>query len=178
MRFLLIQLIGLLGNLLIMAVMQTNNRRLTLIAQGVACILWTVHFWLLGAMTASLINLISFGRSVLFFFNDRKWAKSKFFLWLFIVLFIADSLLTWEGPRSLLPCIGMCSTTLALWTTSTKKMRLCYLCSSPPWLVYDLISGSYSCALMETIALISYIVAIFRFDRKRTAPSENTEEET
>jgi len=166
MNFWLIQLIGLMGNLVLIVALQFNNRKLVVAAQGAACILWSIHFTLLDAPTAALINLVSFGRSVVFYFNDRKWAQSQWIFWGFIALFAANCILTWEGWQSILPGIGMCATTLALWTKNTRRMRYAYLCSSPPWLTYDLLSGSYSCALMETIGLISYIVAVVRFDRK------------
>jgi len=178
MNFWLIQLIGLMGNLTIMLALQINNRKLILCAQGLACLFWSIHFFLLGAPTAAWINFISLGRSIVFYFNDRKWARSMWVFWGFIAVFVLNSVLTWEGWQSILPCIGMCATTLALWTKHMKRTRMCYLCSSPPWLTYDLISGSYSCALMEFISLISYIVAVIRFDRKISAHGKSETAET
>ncbi|MBR2880105.1 MAG: YgjV family protein, partial [Oscillospiraceae bacterium] len=37
-----------------------------------------------------------------------------------------------------------------------------------PWLIYNILCGSYSCTIVETIALISYISAIYRFDIRKT----------
>lgn len=166
-EFILVQAIGLMGNLAVISAVQFNNRKVVLIAQAVACVLWTVHYGLLGAMTAVFTNFISFARSIVFFFNDRSWAKSKAWLWLFLAAFMLNSVLTWEGARSILPGIGMCATTLALWTRDERKLRLLYLCSSPPWLVYNILCGSYSCTIVEIFALISYISAIYRFDIKK-----------
>ena len=167
-KFILIQAIGLLGNIAVISAVQFNNRKIVLGAQALACVLWSVHYGALGAVTALCTNFISLGRSAVFYFNDRRWAKSKLWLWLFLALFVGNSLLTREGWRSILPGIGMCATTLALWTKDEKKLRLLYLCSSPPWLVYNILCGSYSCTIVETIALISYISAIYRFDIRKT----------
>ena len=172
MKFILIQMIGLIGNLLVMSVIQFNNRKLILTAQAVACVLWIIHYGLLGAMTAVCLNFISFARSLVFFYNDRRWAKSRAWLWLFMFLFAANSILTWEGWRSILPGIAMCLTSGALWTKKASRMRLLCTLNSPFWLVYNLLAGSYSCAILELFALVSYIVSIIRFDLKKPKAEE------
>lgn len=167
-EFILIQAIGLMGNIAVISAVQFNNRKIVLGAQALACVLWTVHYGFLGAMTAVCTNFISFARSVVFYNNAKPWAKSRAWLWLFLALFAANSVLTWEGLRSILPGIGMCATTLALWTNDHRRMRFFYLCSSPPWLVYNILCGSYSCTIVECVALVSYILAIYRFDIRKT----------
>ncbi len=168
-EFILIQAIGLMGNLAVISAVQFNNRRVVLGAQALACVLWVVHYGALGAMTAVCTNFISFARSIVFYNNSKPWAKSRVWLWLFMAAFILNSVLTWDGWISILPAIGMCATTGALWTRSTKSMRLLYLLSSPPWLIYNILCGSWSCTVVEIFAHISYILAIYRFDIKKTA---------
>ena len=170
MNFYLIQAIGLLGSLIVILAVQFNNRKLILVAQAVACVLWIIHYGLLGAMTAVFTNFVSFGRSFVFYHNDKRWAKNSAWLWLFIALFAANSLLTWEGWRSILPGVAMSLTTGALWTKKPSRMRLLYLINSPFWLTYDLLTGSYSCAIVEACAFVSYIIAVVRFDRKKNDP--------
>ena len=77
MGFWLNQALGLLGSLIVFASVQFNNRRVILAAQAAACLMWIVHYGLLGATTAATINILSFARSVVFYFNDRKWAQSR-----------------------------------------------------------------------------------------------------
>lgn len=165
--FWLNQAIGLLGSLIVLSSVQFNNRKIILAAQAIACTLWLIHYSVLGAATAAATNIISFARSIVFAYNDRSWAKKKFWLWLFLVLFVLNSIVTWEGIRSLFPAIAMCLTTLALWTHDLKKTRFLYLVNSPFWLSYDLLSGSYSTALVECFAFISYILAVWRYDLRK-----------
>lgn len=170
MSAILIQAIGLVGSLIVILAVQFNNRKLILIAQAVACGLWIVHYGLLGAFTAVGTNIISFGRSLVFYNNDKRWAKSRVWLWGFIALLIVSSALTWEGWRSILPCVAMSLTTFALWTKNASRMRLLYLINSPFWLTYDLLTGSWSCAVIEVCALVSDLVAVIRFDLRKKAP--------
>ena len=180
MEFWLIQLIGLTGNLIVIASMQFNNRKIVLCAQSIACVLWVIHYGYLGAMTAVFTNFISFARSVVFYNNDKRWAKSNIWLAIFIALFILNSILTWDGPRSILPGIAMSMTTWALWAKKMRVTRILHLIQSPFWLSYDIITMSYSCALIEAIAFVSYIVAIFRYDiykRRKTTPKKELSED-
>ena len=144
-----------------------ENRRVILAAQAAACLMWIVHYGLLGAMTAATINILSFARSVVFYFNDRKWAKSRAWLWAFLALYVVNTVLTWDGPRSLLPGIAMSMTTIALWTRDMRRTRLLYLTNSPFWFTYDILARSYSCMVIEAIAFVSYVVAVWRFDIKK-----------
>ena len=66
MGFWLNQVLGLLGSLIVFVSVQFNNRRVILAAQAAACLMWIVHYGLLGAMTAATINILSFARSVVF----------------------------------------------------------------------------------------------------------------
>ena len=137
MDFWLNQALGLLGSLIVFISVQFNNRRVILAAQAAAC------------------------------FNDRKWAKSRAWLWAFLALYIVNTILTWDGPRSLLPGIAMSMTTIALWTRDMRRTRLLYLTNSPFWFTYDILARSYSCMVIEAIAFVSYVVAVWRFDIKK-----------
>ncbi|MFR0796416.1 MAG: YgjV family protein [Oscillospiraceae bacterium] len=136
MGFWLNQALGLLGSLIVFASVQFNNRRVILAAQAAACLMWIVHYGLLGATTAATINILSFARSVVFYFNDRKWAQSRAWLWAFLALYVVNTVLTWAGPMSLLPGIAMSMTTVALWTRDMRRTRLLYLTNSPFWFTY------------------------------------------
>ena len=136
-------------------------------AQAAACLMWIVHYGLLGATTAATINILSFARSVVFYFNDRKWAQSRAWLWAFLALYVVNTVLTWAGPMSLLPGIAMSMTTVALWTRDMRRTRLLYLTNSPFWFTYDILARSYSCMVIEAIAFVSYAVAVWRFDIKK-----------
>ena len=70
-------------------------------------------------------------------------------------------------PVSLLPGIAMSMTTVALWTRDMRRTRLLYLTNSPFWFTYDILARSYSCMVIEAIAFVSYVVAVWRFDIKK-----------
>ncbi len=167
MDFLIIQAIGLLGSILALAVMQVNNRKVVLITQFICSFLWITHYFLLGAYTAVIINLISIARAIIFYFNDKKWANNKIWLWVIIVLFALSPIIQWEAYYSVFPAIAMILTSIGLWIHNMKTTRLLFVINSPLMLAYNILCGSYSCAVTETFALASFILAVYRFDIKK-----------
>lgn len=165
--FIAVQLLGLVPSVISFSSLQSQNRSRILILQIVCSVMWFAHYALLGGFTAVLLNCVSILRAVLCYYNDKNWAKSKLWLFLLCAMYAGCSLLTWDGLYCLLPCISMILTTVALWSRNLRLTRLLFLINSPFFLIYDIVTGSYTCAVMEVCAFISFIVAIYRFDIKK-----------
>ena len=54
--FWLIQLLGLVGSVIAITALQSGSRKKLLSLQALCCVLWVVHYSLLGAYTGALIN--------------------------------------------------------------------------------------------------------------------------
>ena len=172
--FWLIQLIGLAGSILAITALHSGSRSKLLSLQALCCILWVIHYAWLGAWTGVLINAVGLGRAAVCAYNDRPWAKSRLWLALFLACYAAAPLLTWNGPHCLLLGGAMMLTTVALWVRDLSLTRLLYLLNSPLVLVYNLIARSYSSALIEIVAFLSFAFAIWRYDiRKRPCPTKS-----
>ena len=165
--FWLIQLIGLVGSVISFTSLQSGSRTKILSLQILCCVLWVVHYALLGAYTGVLINILGLGRAVVCAFNDRPWAKNPLWLAFFLVCYAVSPLLTWNGPYCLLLGGAMMLTTVALWTHNMRLTRLLYLFNSPLVLVYNLIAQSYSSAAIEVVAFLSFLLAVWRFDIRK-----------
>ena len=155
---------GLVGSAIAITSLQSGSRKKILSLQVVCCVLWVVHYGLLGAWTGALINCLGLGRAVVCSCNDRKWAKSPLWLVFFLVCYAVSPLLTWDGPHCLLLGGAMMMTTVALWVHDMRLTRLLFLLNSPLVLLYNLIARSYSCAAIEVVALASFALAVWRFD--------------
>ena len=178
MWFLFVQALGLVPSIIALTSLQSGSRKRILTLQLVCCVMWVAHYALLGAWTGVLINLLGLFRAVVCSYNDRKWASSKLWLIFFLVCYAASPLLTWDGPYCLLLGLAMMLTTVALWTHDMRLTRLLFLCNSPLVLVYNFIARSFSCAAIEVVALISFMIAVWRFDiRPKRARHQQTQEE-
>lgn len=162
--FLAIQALGLVPSIVCFTSLQSGSRLRILRLQMVCSVLWACHYGLLGAYTAVLTTALGcFGpfSATITISPGPKAGAGWHSYW---VCTRAAPCLTWDGLYCLLPCLSMACTTLALWTHNMPRTRLLFLLNSPPLLAYNLITGAYSCALVEVCALISFAVAIYRFD--------------
>jgi hypothetical protein len=48
----------------------------------------------------------------------------------------------------------------------SAKIRKCALVSSPSWLIYNIVAGSWGAILCEIFTLISIFIGMFRHDKK------------
>jgi hypothetical protein len=134
-----------------------------------ASLLWTVHFFLLGAVTGASMNLID-GTKCFVFYRNKPTSRNRWLLYSFISVAVLATALTWQGIISLLPLSGSALGSIAYWQKKPKYIRRLGFLTSPPWLVYNVISGSYPGIAVEILIMGSNVVGQYRFDFKKSAP--------
>ncbi len=160
------QIIGFIALFFSIAIYQFNKRNTMLYLQLVSALLFGIHFIMLGALTAALMNFINCFRCYVFANYDKKWAKNHYWLYFFLGLFWIAGILSWQKWYSILPIIGMTATTIAFWMKNTSKIRFISLISPPNWFTHNFLVNSYSGMLGEIFILSSIIIGVFRFDEK------------
>lgn len=158
------QAIGFIGTAFMIASYQQRERKNILRCQMCAGAVFAIHYFLLGAYSGAMFNLLAIARSFVFSNRDKKWANSIWWPVSMQIVFFAAGVATWEGLISLLPISAMALTTVSLWLTDTRKVRLLSFPASPMWLVYNAYNHSLACTVTEVFIMISMIVAIIRYD--------------
>ena len=162
------QLIGLVGLVLSLLSFQQKKRKNIMLCQMTASLAFCTQLFMLGAITGGCVDLISTVRTAIFANNGKKWATSRLWLYLFILLMIGAGILTWENAWSLLPILGAVLSTVALWMKEERYIRLISLFVGPCWLIYNLVNGAYTGALNELLAMTSIVIGMIRHDRKKS----------
>jgi hypothetical protein len=156
---LLIQGIGVIGLIASILVWQLNKRKQILYVQIIASIAFAIHFVLLGAITAGVLNGVGAIRNYTFSKTHKK-----IILYFFITTFIVLGILTWKGMISILPIIGMIAGTISFYNKNPKIIRAINLIASPAWLLHNVLVLSYAGILTEIFILGSTIIGVLRFD--------------
>jgi len=156
------QLIGFIAVAFSLAVFQVNKRNGMLLLTIVASLLYTCHFYLLGAYSGSIMNLIGAVRSYVFKRQGKN--QSVLTLSIFSLFFVVGTFITWQGPESLLPLGGTLAGSIAFWQLKPKRIRFIALISPPLWFTYNIIVGSYAGMFIEIINFSSNMIGIYRFD--------------
>lgn len=158
------QLIGFVALLFALSVFQANKRGNMIKLHIVAATLYAIHFFMLGAFTGSIMNLLGGTRNFLFYkIKQRTWLLPG----VFMLAYVIACMLTWEGLVSLLPMFGMIAGTLAFWQQEAKMVRYFALISFPLWFAYSYIVGSYPGMITEVILFTSNLIGMYRFDRHK-----------
>ena len=158
------QAVGLVGIMCSLISFQQKERKWVLVFQMTASAMFCLQLFMVGAITGGCIDSISFVRTAVFSQNDKKWASSPVWLWVFIAAMIATGILTWQDGWSILPIIGSVLSTIALWMKKPRNIRMISLFVGPCWLVYNLIHGAYTGAVNEALAMTSIIIGMIRYD--------------
>lgn len=162
------QVVGIVGIVLSLLSFQLKQRKHIMLFQMTASLMFSVQLFMVGAITGGCLDLISFVRTLIFANNSKKWASSRWWLYGFVVVMIATGILTWKDPWSLLPIAGSILSTVALWMKKEQHIRLLSLFVGPCWMVYNVVTGAYTGALNEVLAMTSIVIGLLRHNRKES----------
>lgn len=162
---LIIQGIGFIGFFFVFLTFQFNNHKKILYSKASAETFFSLHLFLLGAWAGAVISFLAIFRNIIFSFREsKKWAQKNVLLYFFLFVFILSGILTWEGPRSILPIIGICIGTFAVWNKNPKILRIIILVATFPWIIYGIIVVSYPIIFANIFAFVCILLGILRYD--------------
>lgn len=167
----IVQGVGFLALLLNCGAFLCKTRRSIIAVQIVSSLIWAVHFELLDARTAVLMNILGAARQSVFFFRERyRWADSRWWPAGFCLIFVVGGFLSWQSFSSLLPMAAMLFGTLAAWQVETWKLRLLGMFPPPLWFFYNLIHHSLAGLLAEVILISVQAAGYFLHERRKPSP--------
>lgn len=158
---------------------QQKNRRTVLLFQLVGASLFAINFFLLGALSGALLNALGVTRVLVFINKEKLNARHPAWLIGYSALYILSYVLVFtvfgKEPTAAnfiveaLPVIAMVATTISHRYDDARAIRRFGLVSSPLWLTYNIVCFSVGAIICETISILSIIIGILRFDRKKSA---------
>lgn len=157
------QIVGFMALGFSLAIYQVNKRESMLLLAMFAAVLYAVHFSMIGATTAALLNVIAVARCFVFYRVVPR-AKNRWIVYSFLAANIAAGIIAWQGPLSLFAIAGSMFGIIAAWQYKPKMIRRYGIIPPPLWFVYDFVSGSYAGMTMEVVRFCSNLVGQFRFD--------------
>ncbi len=170
------QAIGIIAMLFNILSYQGKKQRTVIILQLCGSIFFSVNFLLLGATVGGILNIIATIRAVIFIFKDKFKADKISWFIVFIASYVSVYILNFtvfgKEPTAfnliieLLPVIGMLALNIGFRLKDSSYIRKCGLISSPAWLIYNIVAGSWGAIICETFTLISILIGMLRHDKK------------
>jgi len=147
------------------AYLQKNDRRLKFL-NGAQCLIYGVHFALLGNLPASSSLLTSSARSFL-----ALKTRSLYVAALILTVNLAFGFVFAKNAVGWIPVIGSCFATVAIFLMRGIPMRLVMLVCTLLWLVNNILSASIGGTMLELVIGIVNITTILRLLRSRSKPT-------
>jgi hypothetical protein len=138
----------------------SDNRMRALIC--CSCLMFSLHFTLLGALVAGLNLFVNSFRALI----SLKYQGIKVFF-AFVALQLAMSAYFYSTPADLLPAIASLVSCYALFCAEGMRMRIAFLICTLIWMVNAFIVGSYGGILNDMFNATMLSVTIFRIKREQ-----------
>ena len=161
--FILGQAFGILALICTITSMQLKKKRHLMFFQTASEAFIVAQYLVKGAITGSLLSMVSFVRNIIFTKYDKKRAP----LWILLIIYTIMTILTaisWAGPLSLLPYVGSLIYAWTLWYGKTKWIRLGNAIGNSPYLIYTILTGNYALFIMTLLEIIASIVGFVRIE--------------
>ena len=169
------QIIGIIAMTFNILSYQGKQPKTVITFQLIGATLFSINFLLLGAVVGGILNILAAIRAVVFFFGDKLKADRISWLVVFIASYISVYVLNFtifgKEPTpfnliiEILPVIGMLALNIGFRFKNSAKIRKCGLISSPAWLIYNIVAGSWGAIICELFTLISIFIGMFRHDK-------------
>ncbi len=169
------QAVGIVAMLFNIISYQGKKQSTVIALQLVGGTLFAINFLMLGAYVGGLLNIIAALRAVIFLFKDKLRADRLPWFIGFIAVYISVYVLNFTLFKKeasafnliieLLPVIGMTALNVGFRLKAASDVRKCGLVSSPAWLIYNIVAGSWGAVICESVTLISIFVGMFRHDK-------------
>lgn len=182
----IIQTIGYMAMACSITSIQQKTHKKILVFQALANTFFGIQYFALGAYVGAALNLVALIRSLIFFNHGKKWADHAIWPWVFCATFVLFGIFTYNLPQSVtplfgfnslvdnkdivvkilpvIPVIGNVINTFSFASTNPTFTRITFMLSSPSWIIYSFISGSWGAFINECFTMTSTIIAIIRFD--------------
>ncbi len=131
----------------------------------VGCAFFMVHFFMLGAMTAMIMNLVNIFRVGL----SIKFHKSMALYGAFIVAYLIAGLVTYEVWIDILPLIASLLGCTGMFLLSGIKFRLFMVVGSACWIAHNIYVMSIGGITTEMFVLTAHLTTIYRLHKGKEA---------
>ncbi len=166
--FILSQIVGFIAIICWIISVQLSKKSKIILFQTIANILYSVQYFLLNAIVAAFMNLVSFFRLSIFYTYETKNKKIPWWLmFLFMLIIIVIGIITVDTPLMLIPILATLFYTYSSWQNNMQKLRIIYIVAAIFWLYYNLTVGAYVSLIGNTLEIISGTSSLIKYRNKK-----------
>lgn len=161
------QMMGFVAVVLGFVSFQMRTQKQLLVVQTATTIAFCIHYYLIGATSGLMLNLLGIVRNLAYYHKDKPLFSGKKCPIFFAVVMGIVGMLSWQGYYSIFVVMGLVINTVCLSFTNPQNIRKSILISSPLVLAYDAFVLSIGGVIYESVVIISSIIGIVRYRQEK-----------
>ena len=160
------QVIVVLAYIILGIGLRKEKRIQILLFSSVYQLLMIAHYSLLLGIMGIIASIIALLRNLLFIYNEKKEKKNPtWILLLFIIIAIILTLVFFDKPFDIFPCIMTIIGIYSYWCKNTKITRIGNIIISVCYIVYAISLNSWFSIICELYLVINTILGYLKHDR-------------
>lgn len=166
-QYLIGQGLSFVALILMFCAMQQNKKESLLLFYTIANVFYATSLLFMFSISGCISITLSIIICLTFYIYAKKQlSPNKWILIIFIVLLTANVVIFWEGWYDLLMLIGIIVGTIGDWQDNPFWIRVLSGFQALMMLIFNLIIFAYINAIMESMIIVSSVIAIIRYDYK------------
>lgn len=161
------QAFGILAIVFGFVAFQMRTRKGLLLVQCLVAILFSIHYFLIGAYSGTAVNIICTIRNIVYSKLPQNGLGKKIVPIVFVVIQVISCILTWEAWYSLFILLGISINTYCMSFSNPQNVRKSIFVTSPLVIVYNGFSKSIGGVIYETVVIISSIIGVLRNKKQK-----------
>ena len=162
--FILAQAVGFIATGVAIYSFQAKHRVTMLTMQTASNLMWMVHYFMLGSLSAVFANFIGTVRNIIYGMRGKyKFADSKIVPAVSIIAFIIAGIFTYTTPFDILPTLAMIFASIAFFVKEERLIRCISVFIAISWLVFGFYAGSIAGIISDGSTFISIVIAMIRY---------------
>ena len=168
MKEIIAQTIGIIACTIAISSFQCKKNKHLFLMQALSGLLFSINYFLIGAIPGALFNVASLVRGTLLSKNGKKLWKVIFINVLMTACFVYSVTLLagdWlQIALSFLTFLGMVLMTVFMYKGNAKHIRYFQVAyASPSWLVYNVVNFTIGGIICEVFNMVSVVVSLIRY---------------
>ena len=151
----------------------SNDRKKILRLKGVSDALWAVNYFMIGAFTGGVLNMLMVFREFVFYHRlEKKWAQSRLWMYFFCMICFASPVIEFikTGTFAILPLLPACGSVAAVFGFYDKnptRIRILNFVTAIPWLIYNVYTQNITSTISGIVAICSIILGMVLAHREK-----------
>ena len=161
------QIIGIVGFIFLGISNLTKTRKKIILFQILSCFTFSIHYFLINALTASILNLIGVFRGIMFYNKKQENNKYKLYFIGYILLYLVVGIITYNNFFSIFPIVAYILYTISVFNEKEINMKIINLTISFMWIAYDISYMSYGGIISDILMIFTGIIGIVILKRNK-----------